>query len=234
MMLPRILTLMVQARVSWQRLEEFFLSDDLEDRPVSSTTSNVVVEVSNVNFYLNKDTAIRNVDLTVSKGELVMIHGHVGSGKTSLIHGLLGELNHDGVSVSLHGSVAYVAQHAWILNTTIRENILFGKEYQAEKFNRVLKSCVLDVDLQTLPAGVETEIGERGVTLSGGQKQRISIARAVYSDKDIYIFDDCLSALDGLVGKQIFEQCICNALAHKTRILVTHAVQFADRADQVS
>lgn len=134
--------------------------------------------------------------------------GKVGSGKSSLLSSLLGEMNQVSGHVNMNGSISYVAQQAWIQNETVKRNILFGKELDKDLYDHVIESCALISDLNILPAGDMTEIGEKGINLSGGQKQRISLARAVYSDCDIYLLDDSLSAVDAHVGKHIFDNVI--------------------------
>jgi len=162
-----------------------------------------------------------------------MIIGPVGSGKTSLLSAILGETKCKEGQVNVCGSISYVAQQAWILNATLRDNILFSSEMNAEKYKTVLKNCCLVPDLKILQAKDMTEIGERGINLSGGQKQRISIARAVYADRDIVLLDDPLSAVDAHVGKALFENVILNMLHDKTRILVTHQTQYLSKADKI-
>ncbi|XP_024897990.1 multidrug resistance-associated protein 5 isoform X3 [Pteropus alecto] len=167
------------------------------------------------------------------KGKLVGICGSVGSGKTSLISAILGQMTLLEGSVAASGTFAYVAQQAWILNATLRDNILFGKEFDEERYNSVLNSCCLRPDLAILPNSDLTEIGERGANLSGGQRQRISLARALYSDRDIYILDDPLSALDAHVGNHIFNSAIQKHLKSKTVLFVTHQLQYLADCDEV-
>uniref|UniRef100_A0A4W3JAM1 ATP-binding cassette sub-family C member 5 n=1 Tax=Callorhinchus milii TaxID=7868 RepID=A0A4W3JAM1_CALMI len=167
------------------------------------------------------------------QGSLLGVCGNVGSGKSSLLSAVLGQMYLRDGTVGVTGSFAYVSQQAWIIHGNVKENILFGKEYDEKKYKRVLENCSLHQDLAILPFGDMTEIGERGINLSGGQKQRISIARAVYSDQDIYLFDDPLSAVDAHVGKHIFEECIKKALQDKTVIFVTHQLQCLEHCDQV-
>ena len=135
--------------------------------------------------------------------------GQVGSGKSSLLNGILGEMHklNKGL-INLNGSVAYVPQQAWIQNATVKDNILFGRPFEEEAYNKVIEACSLLTDLQIMPAGDKTEIGEKGINLSGGQKQRISLARSLYSNADIYLLDDPLSAVDSHVGKHIFDNVI--------------------------
>jgi ATP-binding cassette subfamily C (CFTR/MRP) protein 1 len=154
------------------------------------------------------EVTLKTLNFDVRKGELMAVVGQVGCGKSSLLSGTLGEMHKFKGAINVDGSIAYVPQQAWILNTTLRNNILFGKEYNEEFYNQVLIACALKPDLEILPAGDQTEIGEKGINLSGGQKQRISLARAVYSQADIYILDDPLSAVDAHVGKHIFESVI--------------------------
>ncbi|CAB1348462.1 unnamed protein product [Coregonus sp. 'balchen'] len=168
------------------------------------------------------------VDLTVQQGKLTGICGSVGSGKSSLISAILGQ-----GKVAVNGDFAYVAQQAWILNATLRDNILFGKEYEEDRFQAALSACCLRPDLAILPNADLTEIGERGANLSGGQRQRISLARALYSDRAIYILDDPLSALDAHVGNHIFNNAIKKQLRHKTIIFVTHQLQYLVDCDDV-
>uniref|UniRef100_V9K892 ATP-binding cassette sub-family C member 5 n=1 Tax=Callorhinchus milii TaxID=7868 RepID=V9K892_CALMI len=176
---------------------------------------------------------LQNISFRLEKGSLLGVCGNVGSGKSSLLSAVLGQMYLRDGTVGVTGSFAYVSQQAWIIHGNVKENILFGKEYDEKKYKRVLENCSLHQDLAILPFGDMTEIGERGINLSGGQKQRISIARAVYSDQDIYLFDDPLSAVDAHVGKHIFEECIKKALQDKTVIFVTHQLQCLEHCDQV-
>ncbi|CAM9993758.1 unnamed protein product, partial [Laminaria digitata] len=134
-------------------------------------------------------------------GKLVAVVGQVGSGKSSLVSALLGEMTKVEGKVSIDGSVAYVAQTAWIINASLKDNILMGRPLDEERYQKVLQVCDMGQDLGQLPAGDLTEIGEKGINLSGGQKQRVSIARAAYADADIYIMDDPLSAVDAHVAR---------------------------------
>uniref|UniRef100_A0A6I8P7E5 ATP-binding cassette sub-family C member 5 n=1 Tax=Ornithorhynchus anatinus TaxID=9258 RepID=A0A6I8P7E5_ORNAN len=167
------------------------------------------------------------------KGKLIGICGSVGSGKTSLISAILGQMTLLEGSIAVNGTFAYVAQQAWILNATLRDNILFGKEFDEERYNMVLNGCCLRPDLAILPNSDLTEIGERGANLSGGQRQRISLARALYSDRSIYILDDPLSALDAHVGNHIFNSAIRKHLKSKTVLFVTHQLQYLVDCDEV-
>lgn len=135
--------------------------------------------------------------------------------------------------VKVDGSLSYVEQQAWIQNMSIRDNILFGKPLNKTRYINTIIACQLEKDLEILPAGDMTEIGEKGINLSGGQKARVSLARAVYADCDIVLMDDPISALDANVRKQIFKQVFQGLLATKTRILVTHAVDFLHLADKI-
>lgn len=163
------------------------------------------------------------------------IVGTVGSGKTSVISAMLGEMDKMKGFVNTVGKVAYVPQQAWIRNCTFRDNILFGLPYDRKKYNQVINACALKADIDILSAGDQTEIGEKGINLSGGQKQRISLARAAYSDSDIFLFDDPLSAVDSHVGKHIFEEVVgpSGILAGKTKILVTHGIVFLPQVDNI-
>ena len=179
--------------------------------------------------------ALNNIDVNIKQGSLVAIVGTVGSGKSSLLSALLGEMEKVSGSVEISGSVAYVSQQAWIQNAKLKDNILFGHTLDQDKYSQVVADCALSSDLDILPAKDETEIGEKGINLSGGQKQRVSLARAVYSDADIYLLDDPLSAVDSHVGKHIFDKVIGpdGCLSSRTRVLVTHAVTFLPKMDKI-
>ncbi|XP_045395742.1 ATP-binding cassette sub-family C member 5 isoform X2 [Lemur catta] len=182
---------------------------------------------------LRLQRTLYSIDLEIEEGKLVGICGSVGSGKTSLISAILGQMTLLEGSIAISGTFAYVAQQAWILNATLRDNILFGKEFDEERYNAVLNSCCLRPDLAILPNSDLTEIGERGANLSGGQRQRISLARALYSDRSIYILDDPLSALDAHVGNHIFNSAIRKHLKSKTVLFVTHQLQYLVDCDEV-
>ncbi|XP_060065901.1 ATP-binding cassette sub-family C member 5-like [Ylistrum balloti] len=175
----------------------------------------------------------RNISMTVTKGKHIGICGAVGSGKSSLLQALIGRMPLLSGHLAVAGSVAYAAQQAWIFNGTLRENVLFGRPYKREWYNKVLHACSLDPDLKILANGDMTEIGDRGINISGGQKQRVSLARAVYSKKDIYLLDDPLSAVDVQVGQHLFHRCIDKVLKNKTVVLVTHQLQYLKHCDEI-
>ena len=179
------------------------------------------------------NTVLRDIDIEIPAGQLCIVAGKVGSGKSSLLSAVLGELKKDRGDVSMTGKVVYAAQQPWIKNATLKDNILFGAELDEDRYQEVLEACALLPDLAVLPGGDQTEIGEKGINLSGGQKARISLARAVYGGADVYLLDDPLSAVDVHVSKHLFERCIKGYLHGKTVILVTHQIQYLPGADLV-
>ncbi|XP_038064939.1 multidrug resistance-associated protein 4-like [Patiria miniata] len=194
------------------------------------------IVVENMHGSWNKDirnTVLQDVTFRIQPGELLAVIGPVGCGKSSLLMSLLGEMpTVSGVNV-LNGRVGYTAQQPWILSGSLRDNILFGNEYQPAKYQRIITQCALTRDIELLPEGDLTLVGERGVTLSGGQRARVSLARALYSDVDVYLLDDPLSAVDPAVGRHLFEKCILHEMRDKAVILVTHQLQFIDKADKI-
>ncbi|KAF8124850.1 hypothetical protein K438DRAFT_2034116 [Mycena galopus ATCC 62051] len=181
-----------------------------------------------------KPFELQNLKFSVPKGAFIAIVGKVGSGKSSILQALIGEMRKTTGTVVFGGTMSYVPQSAWIRNATLRQNVVFGLEDDEEKFRQIIRACSLEHDLEVLPHGEETEIGERGINLSGGQKARVSLARAAYSDTDIVLLDDPLSAVDSFVGKAILEDCILHGpLADRTRILVTHALHVLDKTDYI-
>uniref|UniRef100_A0A4W4G676 ABC-type glutathione-S-conjugate transporter n=1 Tax=Electrophorus electricus TaxID=8005 RepID=A0A4W4G676_ELEEL len=195
------------------------------------------VVIKNGTFSWSRDgpPCLKRVNVEVPHGSVVAVVGHVGSGKSSLLSAMLGETEKRSGHVTVKGSVAYVPQQAWIQNTTLRENIVFGQERRESWYHRVLEACALLPDLDVLPGGDATEIGEKGLNLSGGQKQRVSLARAVYRTADVYLLDDPLSAVDPHVGQHIFHKVIGpkGILRDKTRVLVTHALSFLPQVDLI-
>ena len=177
--------------------------------------------------------SLSDFDLTVRRGELIGVAGAVGSGKTSLISTIMGEMEVKAGEVEVGGSLALVSQQAWIFNATLRENILMGSPMKEGWYSKVLEACALTSDLKLLSHGDLTEIGERGVTLSGGQRQRVNLARALYADLDIYLLDDPLSAVDAKVGEHIFTKYVQGILERKTVLLVTHGMHYLKRCDRV-
>ncbi|XP_055476933.1 ATP-binding cassette sub-family C member 12 [Psammomys obesus] len=178
-------------------------------------------------------SVLHNISFVVRKGKVLGICGNVGSGKSSLISALLGQMQLQKGVVAVNGPLAYVSQQAWIFHGNVRENILFGEKYNHQRYQHTVQVCGLQKDLNSLPYGDLTEIGERGVNLSGGQRQRISLARAVYANRQLYLLDDPLSAVDAHVGKYVFEECIKKTLKGKTVVLVTHQLQFLESCDEV-
>lgn len=176
---------------------------------------------------------LRDMSLQVQPGELCAVVGRVASGKSTLASAILNEALLESGSIRLQGSVAYASQSPWILNASLRDNILFGLPYDEDRYNQVLQACQLQHDLTMLDNGDLTEIGEKGINLSGGQKQRVSVARAAYANADTIILDDPLSALDPEVGKLLFDECIVEFMKGKTRLFITNQLQFLKFCDTV-
>ncbi|XP_022081016.1 ATP-binding cassette sub-family C member 8-like isoform X2 [Acanthaster planci] len=182
---------------------------------------------------------LNNIELDIPMGKLTMIIGQVGAGKSSLLSALLGEMITVSGGVQWNRNcrcVAYGAQKPWLLNATLKDNVLFGNSYDKKRYKKVISACSLQPDIDILPAGDQTEIGEKGINLSGGQKQRVSVARAMYSENNIVILDDPLSALDAHVGSRLFKKGIEGFLMKKSKrtvILVTHQIKYAERADLI-
>uniref|UniRef100_A0A8C0EKF6 MRP1 protein n=1 Tax=Bubo bubo TaxID=30461 RepID=A0A8C0EKF6_BUBBB len=234
--LPPVISAVAQTKVSLSRLEDFLCAEDLNPEDVNTNYSgNHAVEFIGASLRWEKNglPVLKNLSVSIPEGSLVAVVGQVGSGKSSFLSAVLGEMEKLEGTVQRRGSVAYVSQQAWIQNDSLQENILFGANLNRPYYELVLECCALLPDLEQLPNGDQTEIGERGVNISGGQKQRVSLARAVYSNADLYLLDDPLSAVDVHVGKHLFEKLIgpSSLLKTKTRILVTHNLTLLPHTD---
>ncbi|KFW66898.1 Canalicular multispecific organic anion transporter 2, partial [Pygoscelis adeliae] len=243
-MLPQVISNVAQTSVSLKRIQQFLSHDELDPNCVETKViaPGNAISVSNATFSWGKELkpSLKDINLLVPSGALVAIVGHVGCGKSSLVSALLGEMEKLEGEVAVKGSVAYVPQQAWIQNATLKDNILFGQAPNVQKYQNVLEACALKTDLEVLPGGDQTEIGEKVIfffesDLLGGQRQRVSLARAVYSNSDIYLLDDPLSAVDSHVAKHIFDKVIGpdGVLKGKTRILVTHGISFLPQVDHI-
>ncbi|NWW72978.1 MRP3 protein, partial [Climacteris rufus] len=238
-MLPQVISNIAQTSVSLKRIQQFLSHDELDPNCVETKViaPGNAISVRNATFSWGKELkpTLKDINMLVPSGSLVAIVGHVGCGKSSLVSALLGEMEKLEGEVAVKGSVAYVPQQAWIQNATLKDNILFGQAPNEEKYQNALEACALKTDLEVLPGGDQTEIGEKGINLSGGQRQRVSLARAVYSSSDIFLLDDPLSAVDSHVAKHIFDKVIGpdGLLKGKTRILVTHGISFLPQVDHI-
>ncbi|KAG8042341.1 hypothetical protein G9C98_004975 [Cotesia typhae] len=181
----------------------------------------------------DKEDTLKGINLSIKPGQLVAVVGLVGSGKTSLLNAILKELPAHTGTVDVCGKIGYASQEPWLFAGSVRQNILFGRPWNAKKYDKVVKVCQLRRDFSLFPYGDKTIVGERGVSLSGGQRARINLARAVYSDAPLFLLDDPLSAVDAHVGKHMFEECIEKYLHGKTRILVTHQIQFLSNVEKI-
>ncbi|XP_023819171.1 multidrug resistance-associated protein 4-like [Oryzias latipes] len=236
---PSAIEKLFESRVSIRRIQEFLLLDEItkggsalppEDKKENS------VELQNLTCYWDKNLdapTLQNVSFTLKSNQLLAVIGPVGAGKSSLLSAILGELPAEKGVLKVKGQMTYAAQQPWVFPGTIRSNILFGKEFDQQKYDMVIKACALKRDLELLQGGDQTVIGDRGATLSGGQKARVNLARAVYQEADVYLLDDPLSAVDAKVGRHLFEKCICGVLKKKPRVLVTHQLQYLTEADQI-
>ncbi|EGF77382.1 hypothetical protein BATDEDRAFT_20822 [Batrachochytrium dendrobatidis JAM81] len=237
---PGSLVSVVLAKVSWDRIRDFILAEEAEPR-VESTFENTPDAPKDAAIQLSNATTkeenalfhLRHITTSIKKGSLVAIVGPVGSGKSSFLSGIIGEMRCIDGSMNIFGTLAYCSQQAWILTETIQGNILFNNSLDKTRMDAVIEASCLTNDLQQFPAGKMTQIGEKGVNLSGGQKARVSLARAMYQDCDTYLLDDPISALDAHVGADVFKLSIKQMLKDKTVILVTHQLHFLPEVDHV-
>ncbi|KAJ2514082.1 hypothetical protein H4217_005958 [Coemansia sp. RSA 1939] len=259
-LLPTFVATQVEAAVAIGRIQAFLLGGELDPDSIThiesasqanmtttppqlpphqpdSVTETTAVKVTNGKFRWSTtgQVVLDNINFTVGIGEHLAVIGSVGSGKSSLASALLGDMKRDQGRATIRGDVAYVAQQPWIMNATLRDNILFGLQYDSEFYSYVVEACALLPDFENLPAGDLTEIGEKGINLSGGQNARVSLARAVYSRADVYILDNPMSAVDAHVGKHIFEHVLgpSGLLRSRTRIHITSAIPYIKRCDSV-
>lgn len=247
-MFPSVISSCVEAYVALGRVNKFLTSAEVDPNAIiveerrsqsssqdASDKYSILITDASYSWYKNADPVISNINIAVKKDCLLSVIGRVGSGKSSLIAALCGDLERVSGEVRIRGSVAFVPQQAWIMNDTLRANILFGNRYDPHYYQKTIEACCLQQDFDMLLGGDMTEIGERGINLSGGQKARISLARAVYARADIYLFDDPLSAVDAHVGRTIFDKVVGpkGMLAGKTRVFVTHQIQYLSQSPQI-
>jgi ATP-binding cassette subfamily C (CFTR/MRP) protein 1 len=244
---PNVITSTIEASVSLYRIESYLSSEELDPNAVTRqdyrndpnyNDDTPLVEINHGTFKWaveDPSPVLSDINLRVKKGQLTAVVGRVGAGKSSLISALLGDTVKMNGEVLLRGSVAYVPQQPWVMNATLRDNIVFGHRWDPHFYDRVLEACALKSDIAILNGGDQTEIGERGINLSGGQKARVSLARAIYARADIYLLDDTLSAIDMHVGRHIFDNVIGSEgiLKNKARILVTHGISYLPRTDEI-
>ncbi|KAJ1332267.1 hypothetical protein BSLG_008573 [Batrachochytrium salamandrivorans] len=239
-MLPMAVKATTGALTAFGRLEDFLHLDEVDELKVTDAPagSDLALEIVDSDFKWDgaegDAPSLRNISLAIKRGARVAIVGDVGSGKSSLIAALLGQIRQvRGPEIKLYNSTAYMSQEAWILNLTLRNNILFGKDMDMARYQEVIRVAGLQRDLTLLLAADQTEIAERGANLSGGQRQRVSLARTIYYDADIVILDDPLSAVDQHVGRHIFEECFLKHLGKKTLIVALNQLQYLSQMDYV-
>ncbi|KAK5459740.1 ATP-binding cassette glutathione S-conjugate transporter ycf1 [Exophiala xenobiotica] len=240
--LPMVITSIIEATVAVKRLTEFFTADELQEDavrfidepPKQSGEPSVTVQDASFTWNKNEDrTILRNINFNANKGELTCVVGRVGAGKSSLLQALLGDLWKINGEAVVRGRIAYAAQSAWIMNASVKENIIFGHRWDPHFYNQTVNACALVDDFRQLPDGDSTEVGERGISLSGGQKARLALARAVYARADVYLLDDVLSAVDQHVGRHLINNVLGTngLLSGKTRILATNSIPVLKEAD---
>ncbi|KAK2630067.1 hypothetical protein QTJ16_000887 [Diplocarpon rosae] len=241
--LPMVITSIIEASVAVGRLTAFFTAEELQADAVIlkdavDENGEESIKIRDGTFSWDRHAgrnALEDINFTACKGELTSIVGRVGAGKSSLLQAILGDLWKVKGDVVVHGQTAYVAQQAWVMNASVKENICFGHKWDPTFYDKCVKSCALTEDFAQLPDGDETEVGERGISLSGGQKARLTLARAVYARADVYLLDDCLSAVDQHVGRHLIENVLGpnGLLKGKTRVLATNSIPVLLESDYI-
>lgn len=242
--LPMVITSIIEATVAVGRLTSFFTAEELQDDAVirkapASNRGDESVRVRDASFTWDRNESrkcLKNINFTAHKGELTCVVGRVGSGKSSFLQAVLGDIWKLHGEVVVHGKTAYVAQQAWVMNASVKENVVFGHRWDPQFYELTIKACALLEDFKTLPDGDQTEVGERGISLSGGQKARLTLARAVYARADVYLLDDSLSAVDQHVGRHLIDNVLGpkGLLAGKTRILATNSIPVLREAEFIA
>lgn len=240
--LPMVITAIIEASVAVQRLTDYLTSPELQPDAVLRSDAvgpgEEAVRIRDASFTWNYEddrNVLHDITFSAHKGELSCVVGRVGAGKSSLLETMLGDLFKRKGEVVMRGTSAYVAQSPWVMNASVRENIVFGYRWDPGFYDRCVKACALTEDFATLPDGDQTEVGERGISLSGGQKARLTLARAVYARADIYLLDDVLSAVDQHVGRHLIDNVLGpkGLLAGKCRILATNSIPVLMEANYI-
>uniref|UniRef100_A0AAR5P3C7 Multidrug resistance-associated protein 4-like n=1 Tax=Dendroctonus ponderosae TaxID=77166 RepID=A0AAR5P3C7_DENPD len=235
---PLALATWEECKVSMRRIEDFLALEENDDPPELSGDENNVglikLNQASTSWMPNPIVeTLLGIDIELKPGTLCCVVGPVGAGKSSLLQVILKELPLNSGTLEVVGNVSYASQEPWLFVSSVRQNILFGRPFDKERYKFAVQACALKRDFEQLPNGDRTLVGERGAALSGGQRARVALARAVYRDADIYLLDDPLSAVDAHVAKHLFEGCIQGYLRGKTRVVVTHQVQFLKGADLI-
>ncbi|KAF8733147.1 hypothetical protein HU200_015520 [Digitaria exilis] len=225
--IPDVIGVVIQAKVAFTRITKFLdapeLNGQVRKKYCVGSEFHIVIDSGSFSWDENPSKpTLKNINLVVKAGEKVAICGEVGSGKSTLLAAVLGEVPKTEGTIQVCGKMAYVSQNAWIQTGTVQDNILFGSSMDKQRYQETLERCSLVKDLEMLPYGDRTQIGERGVNLSGGQKQRVQLARALYKNADIYLLDDPFSAVDAHTATSLFNEYVMEALSDKTVLLVTH------------
>ncbi|KAJ1258131.1 hypothetical protein BS78_10G050800 [Paspalum vaginatum] len=236
--IPDVIGVVIQAKVAFTRITKFLDAPEQtgQVRKKYCVDTDCPIVMNSCSFSWDENPSkptLKNITLVVKAGEKVAICGEVGSGKSTLLAAVLGEVPKTEGMIQVCGKAAYVAQNAWIQSGTVRDNILFGSSMDKQRYQETLERCSLVKDLEMLPYGDLTQIGERGVNLSGGQKQRVQLARALYQNADIYLLDDPFSAVDAHTATSLFNEYVMGALSDKTVLLVTHQVDFLPVFDSI-
>ncbi|KAK4455830.1 hypothetical protein QBC34DRAFT_388031 [Podospora aff. communis PSN243] len=241
--LPMVITSIIEASVAAGRLTAYLIAEEIQEdavvvKPAVEEIGEETVRIKNGTFSWNRHenkNVLLDINFSANKGELTCVVGRVGMGKSSLLQSILGDLWKVNGEVVIHGSVAFVSQTPWIMNATVKENIIFGYRYDSSFYERTVKACALLDDFTQLPDGDETVVGERGISLSGGQKARVALARAVYARADVYLLDDSLSAVDSHVGRHLIDNVLGpkGLLSSKTRILATNSIPVLSQSDYI-
>ncbi|CAG9815467.1 unnamed protein product [Phaedon cochleariae] len=230
---PLAIRYAAETLISIKRLREFLILEEKQATEYIHEENHHGICLSNVTASWTEHDDIKNMSLDIPHGYMCAIVGEVGAGKSSILQLLLGELQLKSGTFSVGGDISYASQEPWLFSSTVRNNILFGQPFDRKWYDRIVEICALKSDFNQFPQRDQTIVGERGVSLSGGQRARINLARAIYRKADIYLLDDPLSAVDTHVSRHLFEECIEKHLRGKTRILITHQLQYLQRADLV-
>ena len=242
--LPMVISSIVESTVAVARLTSFFTADELQPEAVirkesASKVGDESLRIRDATFTWDRHdnrNCLESINFVAHKGELSCVVGRVGAGKSSFLQAMVGDLWKIHGEVVVHGTIAYVAQESWVMNASIKENIVFGHRWDPQFYDQTLYACALKEDFKSLPNGDQTEVGERGISLSGGQKARLTLARAVYARADVYLLDDVLSAVDQHVGRHLINNVLGpkGLLATKTRVLATNSIPVLAEADFIA